>query len=98
LLVSRVGGEGALTFLQYLFMRLCHLSSPTWSTDVGLCIGGFPQRFLAQPNVRVQVKGRELEQGERIASAASTAAAAPTSVSAIVAASIGQDTALVALH
>lgn len=43
---------------------------------VGLCTGGFPQRSLAWPGARVQVKGRELDQGRGNASASSTAAAA----------------------
>jgi hypothetical protein len=48
---------------------------------MGLCNGGFPQRSLARPGARVQVKGREHEQGDGMASTPSAAAAASTSVS-----------------
>lgn len=43
---------------------------------MGLCTGGFPQRSLACPGARVQVKGRELEREGGMASAASAASAA----------------------
>lgn len=44
--------------------------------SVGLCTEGFPQRSLVRPGMRVQTKGRELEQGGATASTTSTAATA----------------------
>lgn len=48
---------------------------------VGLNIRGLPRRSLARPGGRVQVKGRELEQGGGIVSATFTAAAVSTPAS-----------------
>ena len=52
---------------------------------VGLCTGSFPQRSQARPDVRVQAKGRECEQGGVVVSTASAAAAGSTSISTVAA-------------
>ena len=46
-----------------------------------LCTGGFLQRYLAWPGARIREQGREYEQGRGVASDASAAAVASTSIS-----------------
>jgi hypothetical protein len=48
---------------------------------VCLCTRGFPQRSLAQPGVRVPVKGRKCWQGGEVTSTASAAIVGSPSVS-----------------
>lgn len=60
-----------------LIFTKCYGNKPHAQCGVGLPTGGFPLRSLAQPGARVQSKGRELGQGEEIASAASDASTAP---------------------